>query len=427
MMKSEKKKTSFIWADPKPQWIGLGLLRSFSSSSPIKPVSYPAKSEDSSAPEEEEPKTPPRPLQTRQRDGLRADFRPQESGPEPQADAGSRPWTREDARFVKDIPVISPVSYPSRVAPLPEDRASAPAEEGAEEDKKGEDEQLRREARRIESGARARSFFGIQEEEKIPFPTLIKPEKRPQKVPMDLMEAIRGVQANAKRNFVETVEAHVNLGVDPRRGLLLHRAAFHNIDMVLQMVRGALTLPHGTGKTVRVAVFAEGPAADEARAAGADVVGGDELIEEIKNGGGKLNFDKCIATPMFMPRLSKIARILGPRGLMPNPKLGSVTSDVSGVVKEAKRGRIDFKIDKTAIVHAGLGKVNFSEEALCENIGAFVYALLLAKPVGLKRKASILCGSQNSEQRALLQLLNRIIMIIITDNLMKIVHFAITI
>ncbi|XP_008797475.2 50S ribosomal protein L1 [Phoenix dactylifera] len=349
----------------------LGFLRSLSSSSPIKPVSYPIKPHDPSAPEEEEPKTPPRPPQRRQREDLRADFQPQESGPEPQANAGSRPWTREDARFVKDIPVISSVSYPSRVAPLPEDRTTAPAEEGAEEDKNGKDEQLRREARRIESDARGRSFFAIQEEEKIPFPTLIKLEKRPQKVPMDLVEAIRGVKANAKRKFVETVEAHVNLGVDPRRG-----------D---QMVRGALTLPHGTGKTVRVAVFAEGPAADEARAAGADVVGGDELIEEIKNGGGKLNFDKCIATPMFMPRLSKIARILGPRGLMPNPKLGSVTSDVSGAVNAAKCGRIDFKIDKTAIVHAGLGKVNFSEEALRENIGAFVHALLLAKPVGLKR------------------------------------------
>lgn len=267
--------------------------------------------------------------------------------------------------------MISPVSYPSRVAPLPEDRTSAAAEDGVEEDKKGQDEQLRREARRIESDARVRGYFGIREEEKIPFPTLIKPEKRPQKVPMDLMEAIQEVKANAKRVFVETVEAHVNLGVDPRRG-----------D---QMVRGALTLPHGTGKTVRVAVFAEGPAADEARAAGADKVGGDELIEEIKNGGGKLDFDKCIATPMFMPRLSKIARILGPRGLMPNPKLGSVTSDVSGAVKEAKCGRIDFKIDKTAIVHVGLGKVNFSQESLRENIGAFVNALLLAKPVGLKK------------------------------------------
>lgn len=212
------------------------------------------------------------------------------------------------------------------------------------------------------------------EEEQLPYPTIIPVVKRPQKVAIDLVDAIRQVKTSAnekKRNFVETVEAHVILGVDPRRG-----------D---QMVRGALTLPHGTGKTVRVAVFAEGPAADEARAAGADVVGGDELIEEVRTGGGKLSFDKCIANPMFMPRLSKVARILGPRGLMPNPKLGSVTNDVSGAVKAAKSGRVDFKIDKTAIVHVGLGKVNFSEESLRENIGAFVHALLLAKPVGLKK------------------------------------------
>ncbi|KAG0465486.1 hypothetical protein HPP92_019650 [Vanilla planifolia] len=171
-------------------------------------------------------------------------------------------------------------------------------------------------------------------------------------------------RANAKRKFVETVEAHVNLGVDPRRS-----------D---QMVRGAITLPHGTGKTVRVAVFAEGTAADEARTAGADIVGGDELIEEIKSGGGKVNFDKCIATPMFMPRLSRLVEFLV-------LELGSVTNDVSGAIKAAKCGRIDFKIDKTAIVHVGLGKANFPENALRENIGAFVNALLLAKPVGLKK------------------------------------------
>ncbi|OAY84399.1 50S ribosomal protein L1 [Ananas comosus] len=338
---------------------------SSSSSAPIKPVSYPVKPEDPSSPNEGDdaaaaststapsPSLPPRP--------------PPRRPPRPEP----RPWTREDARFVKDAAAgaaISPVSYPARVAPLPEDRPA----EAEEEEKGGEEEPLQREARRIESDARVRSFFGFQEEEeKAPYPTLIRPEKKPQKAPMDLMEAIREVKANAKRNFIETLEAHVVLGVDPRRG-----------D---QMVRGALTLPHGTGKTVRVAVFAEGVAADEARAAGADVVGGDELIEEIRTGGGKLNFDKCIATPMYMPRLSKIARILGPRGLMPNPKLGSVTSDVSGAVKQAKCGRIDFKIDKTAIVHAGLGKVNFSEEYLRENIGAFVHALLLAKPVGLKK------------------------------------------
>lgn len=227
----------------------------------------------------------------------------------------------------------------------------------------------------MDAARATRSVFGVPvEEEQVPYPTIIPVVKRPQKVTIDLVDAIRLVKTSTnekKRNFVETVEAHVMLGVDPRRG-----------D---QMVRGALTLPHGTGKTVRVAVFAEGPAADEARAAGADVVGGDELIEEIRKGGGKLSFDKCIATPMFMPRLSKVARILGPRGLMPNPKLGSVTNDVSGAVKAAKSGRVDFKIDKTAIVHVGLGKVNFSEESLRENVGAFVHALLLAKPVGLKK------------------------------------------
>ncbi|CAA6665637.1 unnamed protein product [Spirodela intermedia] len=244
------------------------------------------------------------------------------------------------------------------------------------------DEQLQRESRRIEASARVRRALLIQQEEdNVPFPTLIKPEKNKPKAALDLQEAIREVKANAKRNFVETVEAHVNLGVDPRRG-----------D---QMVRGAVTLPHGTGKVVRVAVFAEGPAAEEARAAGADIVGGDELIEAIMTGGGKINFDKCIAIPSFMPRLGKIARILGPRGLMPNPKLGSVTSDVSGAVKAAKCGRVDFKIDKTAIIHVGLGKVSFSEEALRENIAAFVNALLLAKPVGLK-KTSKYAGYMNS-------------------------------
>uniref|UniRef100_A0A0E0PYX8 Ribosomal protein n=1 Tax=Oryza rufipogon TaxID=4529 RepID=A0A0E0PYX8_ORYRU len=270
-------------------------------------------------------------------------------------------------RFVKDAgPSITPVSYPARVAPLPEDRPAeeAPPEGPADEGLRGEGERIEMDATRAR-----RSFFGMQaEEEQAPYPTLIPVEKRPQKVAIDLVDAIREIKTSAnekKRNFTETVEAHVMLGVDPRRG-----------D---QMVRGALTLPHGTGKG------SEGPAADEARAAGADVVGGDELIEEIRTGGGKLSFDKCIATPMYMPRLSKVARILGPRGLMPNPKLGSVTNDVSGAVKAAKSGRVDFKIDKTAIVHVGLGKINFSDENLRENIGAFVHALLLAKPVGLKK------------------------------------------
>ncbi|KAF6176043.1 hypothetical protein GIB67_000137 [Kingdonia uniflora] len=290
-------------------------------------------------------------------------------------------WTREDARYVRNVGrmSITPVSYPVKVAPLPADR------EEKKEVVTKEDEELRIGRMRIEMDARRRRSFRTEEEAVttvLPFPGLIKAKKKKQRVVVDLQEAIREVKANAKRKFVETVEAHVSLGVDPRRG-----------D---QMVRGATTLPHGTGKTVRVAVFADGVTADEARAAGADIVGGDELIEEIRSGGGsKLNFDKCISTPNFMPRLGKIARILGPRGLMPNPKLGTVTNNVAGAVQESKQGRVDFKIDKTAIVHVGLGKVSFSEESLRENIGAFVNALLLAKPVGLK-KTSKYAGYMNS-------------------------------
>ncbi|PKU72654.1 uncharacterized protein LOC110116539 isoform X2 [Dendrobium catenatum] len=339
-----------------------------SSSIPITPVAYPPKPKESDETVENQTSSAARmrPSRRELEPSERADSTPPEAGAA-SPDFDPRAWTRRDVRFVKDVPKITPVSYPSRVAPLPEDRTAAP--EAAEEEFPRGD--LQSEARKIRSDARVRSYFGLTQEEIIPFPTLIKLDKRPTKVPMELTVAIREVKANAKRNFLETVEAHVNLGVDPRRS-----------D---QMVRGALTLPHGTGKTVRVAVFAEGAAADEARAAGADIVGGDELIEEIKAGGGKIKFDKCIATPMFMPRLSKIGRILGPRGLMPNPKLGSVTNDVSGAVKAAKCGRIDFKIDKTAIVHVGLGKVNFTEDNLRENIGAFVNALLVAKPVGLKK------------------------------------------
>ncbi|KAL5716713.1 hypothetical protein ACHQM5_009841 [Ranunculus cassubicifolius] len=290
----------------------------------------------------------------------------------PSAAASSKDWTREDFRYVKEGPAstITPVSYPVKVAPLPDDKV---VDSNVEDEKKeGEREKLVTRTRRI---------LRVEEEKVLPFPALIKVEKKKSKVILDLQEAIREVKANAKAKFDETIEAHVNLGVDPRRG-----------D---QMVRGAATLPHGTGKAIRIAVFAEGASAEEARDAGADIVGGDELIEEIKKGGGKLNFDKCIATPLYMPRLGKIARILGPRGLMPNPKLGSVTSDVAAAVRDAKRGRIDFKIDKTAIVHVGLGKVSFTEESLRENIGAFVNALLLAKPVGLK-KTSKYAGYVNS-------------------------------
>ncbi|KAK9136488.1 hypothetical protein Syun_015818 [Stephania yunnanensis] len=277
-----------------------------------------------------------------------------------------------DIRYVKDLPSISPVSYhPSRVAPLPQDKKP-------EVDSKLE---LDRESKRIEKDAFFRKVFKAEEDNLLPYPALIMVDKKKPKVVLHLQEAIRELKAHAKRNFDETVEAHVNLGVDGRRG-----------D---QMVRGSALLPHGTGKTVRIAVFAEGAAADEARAAGADIVGGEQLVEEIRKGGSKLNFDKCISTPSFMPRLGKISKILGPRGLMPNPKLGSVTSDVAVAVRAAKHGRIDFKIDKTAIVHVGLGKISFPEDSIRENVGAFMNALLLAKPVGLK-KTSKYAGYVNS-------------------------------
>ncbi|XP_058103372.1 uncharacterized protein LOC131246926 [Magnolia sinica] len=354
-------------SDPQPEIQTVDPPKNPSPSSTIRPVSYPTKPIDTSS--AEEPPTAPPPRRPRETAG-RSAFRQSETDTEPATGAEPRPWSREDIRYVKDVPSISPTSYPARVAPLPEDRVVAEEAPKVEEEQKDSNELLEWERRRIEADFRLRRVLK-PEEEVVPFPTLIKVEKKLPKAILDLQDAIKQVKANAKQKFVETVEAHVNLGVDPRRG-----------D---QMVRGAATLPHGTGKTVRVAVFAEGAAADEARAAGADIVGGDELIEEIKKGGGKLNFDKCISTPTFMPRLGKIARILGPRGMMPNPKLGSVTSDVAGAVQEAKRGRIDFKIDKTAIVHVGLGKVGFSEEALRENVAAFVNALLVAKPVGLKK------------------------------------------
>ncbi|XP_011629371.1 uncharacterized protein LOC18425641 isoform X2 [Amborella trichopoda] len=322
----------------------------------LKPVSYPVKPKDHAHEEvEEAPKTTSR-RSREPRHFVSQSFEPEsESKAEQDAETEARRWTREDIRYVKNVPNISPISYPTKVAPLPEDRSSAddgveregdgkeePRRDRAEEEQEKEDTLIfESKGRKIDAETRIRRVLRV-EEEKVPFPTLIKVEKNKPATPMELQEAIREVKANARQKFVETVEAHVVLGVDPRRG-----------D---QMVRGAITLPHGTGKTVRVAVFADGAAADEARAAGADVVGADELIEEIKNGGGKLNFDKCIATPSFMPRLGKIARILGPRGMMPNPKLGSVTSDVATAVQAAKRGRVDFKIDKTAIVHAGLGK-----------------------------------------------------------------------
>lgn len=261
------------------------------------------------------------------------------------------------------------VSYPARVAPLPEDRVfqqqdEPPSEESGKEGL-GLKPHMEREARRLQA-----QMLNREEEIRIPFPRLVPPVKKELKVEYDLKDAIRHVKANVKCKFDETVEAHVRLGVNAKRG-----------D---QMVRGGAPLPHGIGKAVRVAVFADGDAANEAKAAGADIVGGDELVNEIKEAGFKDNFDKCIATPTFMPRLGKIGKVLGPRGLMPNPKAGTVTNDVAAAVREAKKGRVDFKMDKTAIVHAGLGKASFKEEALFDNIAVFLQALIAAKPVGLK-------------------------------------------
>ena len=176
------------------------------------------------------------------------------------------------------------------------------------------------------------------------------------------------VKANATAKFDETVEIAVNLGVDPRHA-----------D---QMVRGVVGLPNGTGKTVRVAVFARGPKAEEAQAAGADVVGAEDLMEAIQ--GGKIDFDRCIATPDMMPIVGRLGKILGPRNLMPNPRVGTVTMDVADAVKNAKGGEVQFKVEKAGVVHAGVGKASFDEGALAENVRAFVAALAKARPAGAK-------------------------------------------
>jgi large subunit ribosomal protein L1 len=183
-----------------------------------------------------------------------------------------------------------------------------------------------------------------------------------------LAEAIATVQANAKAKFDETVEISMNLGIDPRHA-----------D---QMVRGVVGLPNGTGKTVRVGVFARGPKAEEALAAGADVVGADDLAAMVQE--GKIEFDRCIATPDMMGLVGRLGKILGPRGLMPNPKLGSVTMDVKGAVLAAKAGQVEFRAEKAGIVHAGIGKVSFSADALLENAKAFVDAIQRARPTGAK-------------------------------------------
>ena len=184
-----------------------------------------------------------------------------------------------------------------------------------------------------------------------------------------LTEAVKMVKERAKAKFDETVEIAMNLGIDPRHA-----------D---QMVRGVVNLPNGTGKTVRVAVFARaGAKADEALAAGADIVGADDLAEKIL--AGEMNFDRCIATPDMMGVVGKLGKVLGPRGLMPNPKLGTVTPNVVEAVKAAKAGSIEFRAEKAGIVQAGIGKASFSEQAILENARAFIGAITKARPTGIK-------------------------------------------
>ena len=194
---------------------------------------------------------------------------------------------------------------------------------------------------------------------------------------LSVEEAVALIKANASAKFDETVEIAMNLGVDPRHA-----------D---QMVRGVVGLPNGTGKDVRVAVFARGAKADEAKAAGADIVGAEDLMETILS--GKIEFDRCIATPDMMPVVGRLGKVLGPRNLMPNPKVGTVTMDVAAAVQAAKGGEVQFKVEKAGVVHAGVGKVSFDEAKLVENIRAFVGAVARAKPAGAKgaylRKVSI--------------------------------------
>lgn len=181
-------------------------------------------------------------------------------------------------------------------------------------------------------------------------------------------DAVKLVKENATAKFDETIEIAMNLGVDPRHA-----------D---QMVRGMVSLPHGTGKSMRVAVFARGEKADEAKAAGADLVGAEDLAEKVES--GEIEFDRCIATPDLMPVVGKLGRVLGPRGLMPNPKLGTVTQDVAEAVQGAKGGQVEFRVEKAGLIHAGVGKASFDEKALAENVAALVGAVNRAKPSGAK-------------------------------------------
>ena len=185
---------------------------------------------------------------------------------------------------------------------------------------------------------------------------------------LSVAEAVKAVKANATAKFDETIEIAMNLGVDPRHA-----------D---QMVRGVCNLPNGTGRSARVAVFAKDAKADEARAAGADIVGADDLVEKIQ--AGEMDFDRVIATPDMMPLVGRVARVLGPKGMMPNPKVGTVTMDVTKAVSDAKGGAVEFRVEKAGVIHAGVGKASFTEDKLAENVTAFLAAIQKARPTGAK-------------------------------------------
>ena len=185
---------------------------------------------------------------------------------------------------------------------------------------------------------------------------------------LSVAEAVKAVKANATAKFDETIEIAMNLGVDPRHA-----------D---QMVRGVCNLPNGTGRSARVAVFAKDAKADEARKAGADIVGTDDLVEKIQ--AGEMDFDRVIATPDMMPLVGRVARVLGPKGMMPNPKVGTVTMDVTKAVSDAKGGAVEFRVEKAGVIHAGVGKASFTEDKLAENVTAFLAAIQKARPSGAK-------------------------------------------
>ena len=184
----------------------------------------------------------------------------------------------------------------------------------------------------------------------------------------DVEDAVKLVKARATAKFDETIEVAINLGVDPRHA-----------D---QMVRGVVSLPNGTGRKLRVAVFAKGPKADEATAAGADIVGAEDLAEKVQK--GEIDFERCIATPDMMGVVGRLGKVLGPRGLMPNPKVGTVTMDVTSAIKDAKGGAVEYRVEKAGIVQAGVGKASFDEKALVENVRTFVDSVIKAKPQGAK-------------------------------------------